>query len=201
MRALTIAASLCGLLACSGGKKEDEATPGGQPAAKPTRALADAPPAEAAKKVARLDIPAGEEGAKALLGKFLAPGADTLALSRALRPKSADYAAVFAGDAAKQAEAAYGPAWDADQMKIAPKEGQSNLLLWAATTEDIQGGAGNAREFPGGWASIKDALKPGVTWYRFKFTRPGETLGMAFDGLVHVNGRWVVFPKPYRALK
>jgi hypothetical protein len=25
-------------------------------------------------------------------------------------------------------------------------------------------------------------------------------LGMAFDGLVHVNGRWVLMPKPWRAL-
>ena len=29
---------------------------------------------------------------------------------------------------------------------------------------------------------------------------PGESLGMAFDGLVHVNGHWAWFPKPWRAL-
>ena len=43
-------------------------------------------------------------------------------------------------------------------------------------------------------------LQSGVTLYRFKFVKPGEGLGMAFDGLVHVNGHWVIIPKPWRAL-
>lgn len=30
---------------------------------------------------------------------------------------------------------------------------------------------------------------------------PGQTLGMAFDGLVHVNGHWRLFPKPWKALR
>jgi hypothetical protein len=34
--------------------------------------------------------------------------------------------------------------------------------------------------------------------YRWKFTKPGETLGMAFDGLYQINGRWVLMPKPWR---
>ena len=29
--------------------------------------------------------------------------------------------------------------------------------------------------------------------------KPGETLGMAFDGLAFVNGHWRIFPKPWRA--
>ena len=33
---------------------------------------------------------------------------------------------------------------------------------------------------------------------RFKFVKPGQTFGMAFDGLVYINGKWCIFPKPYR---
>jgi hypothetical protein len=36
--------------------------------------------------------------------------------------------------------------------------------------------------------------------YRFKFVEPGKDLGMAFDGLIYVNGHWRIFPKPWRAL-
>ena len=39
-----------------------------------------------------------------------------------------------------------------------------------------------------------------MTWWRWKFTKPGEDLGMAYDGLVFVNGHWAWFPKPYRAI-
>jgi len=31
--------------------------------------------------------------------------------------------------------------------------------------------------------------------------KQGETIGLAFDGLVYVNGHWVIMPKPWRALK
>ena len=45
---------------------------------------------------------------------------------------------------------------------------------------------------------IHDKIEPGHTIYRFKFVQPGKNIGMAFDGLVKVNGRWVIFPKPWR---
>jgi len=28
----------------------------------------------------------------------------------------------------------------------------------------------------------------------------GKTTGLAFDGLIYVNNRWVLMPKPWRAL-
>ena len=35
---------------------------------------------------------------------------------------------------------------------------------------------------------------------RFKFVTKGQTAGLAFDGLIYVNNRWVLMPKPWRAL-
>ena len=86
-------------------------------------------------------------------------------------------------------------------MVISPKAGQTELLLWNATSEELNEGTGDAGQFPGGYQEAAKHLKPGVTWYRFKFVEPGKTLGMAFDGLACINGRWTIFPEPWRVLR
>jgi hypothetical protein len=143
--------------------------------------------------------PGTEEGAKQLLGEFLKPGADHATLSKQLRPTKDDYKAVY-GDAADKLAATYDPAWDKGELVLKPNEGQTELKLWSASSDDLKNGTGNANEFPGGYKKVADKLQAGITLYRFKFVKPGEDLGMAFDGLVHVNGHWVIIPKPWRAL-
>lgn len=147
------------------------------------------------------EVDASEAGAKALLSAFLAPAADHAKLSAALAPTSGDYTAAFVGDAAAKAEAGYKQAWADGRMVLKPNAGQTELLLWKATSEELNAGTGDAKQFPGGYQEIAKHLKPGVTWYRFKFVEPGETLGMAFDGLACINGRWTIFPKPWRVLR
>ncbi len=198
MNRLWLAAAALTCVAACGGKKDGDGEKGG---AGPAPPAAPAAPAARPSASVMVDFPGTREGALALLKSFLVPEADTVALSAALRPKAEDYAAVFVGDAAETARTTYAPAWDAGAMHVRPKEGQSALLVWSATGAQIAAGEGDAGEFPGGYRQIADKLKPDVTFYRFKFVRPGETTGLAFDGLVHVNGRWVMFPKPYRALQ
>lgn len=142
--------------------------------------------------------PATEEGAKALLAEFVTPGADHAALSRQLRPSQADYAAVFESDLAAKAEAVYGPAWEGGQLVVAPKAGQSEVKVFAATSEELKSWSGGAAEFPGGYKDVAAQINPGLKVYRFKFVEPGQDLGMAYDGLVNVNGHWRIFPKPWR---
>lgn len=144
--------------------------------------------------------PGTEEGAKAMLAEFVKPGADHAALSKTLRPSKADYDAVFASELAAKADAVYGPAWDGGQMVVAPKAGQTEVLVFSATSEELNGGTGGAERFPGGWKQVGPQLKPGVKFYAFKFVEPGKDLGMAFDGLTHVNGNWRIFPKPWRVM-
>ena len=139
-----------------------------------------------------------EAAATALLKKFLAAGADRAALTKELRPTSDDYAKVFTADFAKKLEAAQKPLWDSAPV-IGPKDGQTEVTVAKATTEDFQKGTAAAKEFPGGYAKIGDKLQAGVTLFRFKFVKAGETIGMAFDGLAFVNGHWRIFPKPWRA--
>lgn len=145
--------------------------------------------------------PGTEAGAKALLEEFVKPGADTATLSKSLRPTKADYDAVFMPDLAAKAEAVYGPAWDGGQLVVAPKAGQTQVLLGSATSDELKSWTGGASEFPGGWKDVGAQLKPGVTFYRFKFVEPGQDLGMAFDGLAYVNDNWRIFPKPWRAMR
>src|SRR5688572_8205966 len=143
--------------------------------------------------------PGTDEGATALVNEFVKPGADHAALTKKLRPTSADYAAVFEADLAKKAETLYGPAWDAGQLVVAPKTGQTEVKVGSATSDEMKSWSGPASEFPEGWRDVASQLKPGVKIYRFKFVEPGKDLGMAFEGLAYVNGQWRIFPKPWRA--
>lgn len=142
--------------------------------------------------------PGTEEGARAFLTDIRKPGADAKAMTASLKPQGADYAAVFEGELARKAEAEYAKLWSDPSAVIGAKAENSELKLWKATSDEIKAGSGNAREFPGGYQKISAQLKPGVTWYRWKYTKPGEDLGMAFDGLTYINGHWAWFPKPWR---
>ena len=141
-----------------------------------------------------------EKGAKELLAAFLKPDADCQTLSKTLRPTRDDYKAVFEGAAAAKAEAGYKKLWDEGIVVVAPGPRQTELILGSATTDDIKTGGPTAKELPGGYAKVADSLKKGVTFWRFQFVEKGKTAGIAFDGLVFVNGHWVIFPKPWRVL-
>lgn len=137
--------------------------------------------------------------AKDLLNKFFAPNANYVELSTALKPTDADYASYFDASVVEKAKTVYAGLWSRT-TSFQPQEGQTELLLYQATTEEIKNKTGEGADFPGGYADIIDKIKPNQTIYRFKFVKPGETLGMAFDGLVYINGHWVLFPKPWKIL-
>lgn len=143
-----------------------------------------------------------EAGARQVLNGLLQATSNEEGVERtlALRATSEDYAALFEEPLATDLEEMHAGMW-AQKRAVAPKEGQTELLLWSATSEDLQNETGDAKEFPNGYKRAAKLLKPGITWYRFKFVKPGERIGMAFDGLAFVNGRWVFTPKPWRAVK
>ncbi len=146
-------------------------------------------------------LQASEDGARALLEQFVAPHADQLALTRSLRPTSNDYKTLFDAKAAAKIEAAQAKDWDSKRAVIKPKPGQTEIKVWGATGSDIAKGTGNAREFPAGYKTVAKHLSPTVLFFRFKFVEPGKDTGTAYDGLAFINGRWVIAPKPWRALE
>jgi hypothetical protein len=155
----------------------------------------------ASAAAANVPATAGIDGARALLAMFVAPGADVASLSKALHPAAADYAAVWDDGFAKTLSEMYEPVWASGQLVIAGKPGQSQVLVFAATSQELKAGSGNAEHFPGGYRKVVEHLRDGVTLYSFKFVEPGKTLGMAYDGLAYVNGHWRIFPKPFRAVR
>ena len=145
-------------------------------------------------------FPGTREGAQQLIAEFLKPGVDQAKMTQALKPTKEDYQAVFIESMAAKAEEGYQPLWNSAEAVIKPKEGQTEKKVYSATVEDLKNGTGEADQFPGGYQKVVSSLKPGLTFYAFKFVKPGEELGMSFDGLVYVNNHWVIFPKPWRAL-
>jgi hypothetical protein len=145
------------------------------------------------------NLPGTKEGAKELLGEFLKPGADTKKLTMDLRPSKEDYLAFYSETAtAERAEKFFEPLWSGGTAEIAAKEGQTELKLYSATPDEMRQDTGDSAEMPPSLLALADDIKPGVTVYTFKFVKPGETSGMAYEGLVHVNGKWRLFPKPWR---
>lgn len=144
-------------------------------------------------------FPGTTEGASALLAEFLKPGADTKKLTMDLRPTTEDYRAFYKETSqADRAEKFFEPLWSGGQALVAPKEGQTELKLYSATPDEMRNDTGDSTEMPAGLRALADELKPNVTVYTFKFVKPGESSGMAFEGLTHVNGKWRLFPKPWR---
>ncbi|MEZ4223933.1 MAG: hypothetical protein R3B13_23485 [Polyangiaceae bacterium] len=177
------------LLACKKGSKES------------TGSASSGVAATGASDIQRSSHPGTEDGAKALLEELAKPGADTVAISKSLQPSAEDYAAVFDAETTTKLRALYDGAWSSGQIVIQGKPGQTEIKLHAATSEQLKSGAEEAKHCPGGYEKVAGAMKPGITIYCFKFVEPGQDLGMAFDGLTHVNGHWVIIPKPWRALR
>lgn len=149
-------------------------------------------------------FPGTKDGARALLAEFLKPDADRKKMTMDLRPTKEDYRAFYADEAtAARAETFFDKMWSSGDAVVAPKDGQTELMLFSATTEQLNAVVpeGEAAQFPTGMQSLASNLKPNLTIYGFKFVKPGETTGMAFEGLTHINGHWRLFPKPWRFME
>lgn len=149
-------------------------------------------------------FPGTKDGSKALLQEFMKSGADNKKLTMELRPTKEDYRAFYIDErTASRAETHFDKLWSGGNAVVAPKEGQTELKLFSATTEELRDSKGESAEFPGGLKTLAstDNLKPNLTIYAFKFVKPGESTGMAFEGLAHVNGHWRLFPKPWQFME
>lgn len=152
-----------------------------------------------ASKKAPATQPGSEAEARALLMKFYAPDADHRALTQALAPTAEDIRTVYKEPLASALIESYAQAFTAD-VAFSPKPDHNDILLVHATTRNLVNGDAVLREFPGGYKDVLQYFRADVPIVRFKFVTSGETLGLAFDGLIHVNGRWVIMPKPWRSL-
>jgi len=146
-------------------------------------------------------VEAGLEGIKARAQALLARFADPAAQGSAdeLRPDPSDYAAVFLPAAVDAARAAYQVAWLQSPRPTA-QPGQTEVRVFAAPASFLADDNELSRRFPGGYRRIAHLLEPTRIWLSWKFVAPGASSGMAYDGLVWLDGRFAWFPKPWRAL-
>ena len=139
------------------------------------------------------------QSAYALLSQPLATSAESLQLVIGMRPRPEDYALVFSAEVVAIAQSHYDSLYAVPRpLSRAPH--QTELRLWLVSCDELRDRAPSASQFPGGYADIAHLLLPGIVWAHWKYVAPGSLSGMAYDGLAYVKGRWVFFPKPFRAL-
>ncbi len=147
-------------------------------------------------------ITACRVAAEQIVTAFIDPSrfGEHLDLFAQLRPHADDFADLFLGVYADQARERYPTVYadlgppraagrDQTQVRIVCA---SPLLLGPRATIPL------AERLPGGYAAMLDRLHPGATWCAWKYVRPGETTGMAWDGLAWTGERWAWLPKPWR---
>jgi hypothetical protein len=144
----------------------------------------------------RTSGPGGFDDANQLVAKFLAPGNDNRALTQSLKPRLADLRAIFNQPFADRAFQHYSRNWGADTA-IRANAGQTEALVRAETSDRLRR-MGESSSLPGGYKTIANEFRPGLTIYSWRFVEPGKKFGMAYDGLYYVNGRWVFVPKPHQ---
>lgn len=117
-----------------------------------------------------------------------------------LAPRPDDYIKVFNSKVITIARNGYEQIWQESPYPDA-KLNQTNILVNAATVEEIAAGEGEGLFFPGGYRKITPYLVPERVWVAWKYTEPNEISGMAYDGLVWMGeDRFVWFPKPWKVL-
>ena len=166
---------------------------------RPLAALVAPAEPQAAPRAASSATAGTRAEAEALLRRFLQPGADLPGLTAALKPAPADVRAVYAEPLATQLIETYATMFTPG-VQIGPKPDQTDLIVVHTSTGKLKSDWPGDGQFPGGYGRVLRYFVDDQPIVRFKFVKPGDTLGLAFDGLIFVNGRWVLMPKPWRVL-
>ena len=116
-----------------------------------------------------------------------------------LVPHMPEYEQVFTGEMAGTVRRAY------EFSPITPQESyakpdQTELRIGGGLAEDLGTDPAANAFFANGWKRFLPYLVPGRMWLGWRYVVPGQALGMAYDGLVRTDKRWVWIPKPWRAL-
>lgn len=133
--------------------------------------------------------------AREMLGAFVKPGADQVALTNALRPKPEDYAAVFVGDAAQKAQAVGERIWTKGKLVFRPATDQVAFVVGVPQPSLAKG---DFKVCPPTFKDVAPMINPKATMYCFRFSKPNEPGTVGGYGLFFVNGHWALFPDSWR---
>jgi hypothetical protein len=82
---------------------------------------------------------------------------------------------------------------------IKPGENRTEIIVYNKNTDFLK--TDREGNIPGGYYSISDNYNRGRMLYMVKFVEPGKQLGFSLNCFAFIDGRWVCFPKVYRAFK
>ncbi|MCC6623020.1 MAG: N-acetylmuramoyl-L-alanine amidase [Deltaproteobacteria bacterium] len=146
----------------------------------------------------------GPEGARRIAERLRAPDVDGIVLLARLQPTPADCEAVFTGQplAACKTGKALRHGWSEARRLVAgglvasgdrdPARSDATIVVGSVTQEGLE--SGELGGFTSGVDELAGHLVEGVVLHRVAFG-PGED-APAIEGLVHANGRWLLFPGP-----
>lgn len=120
-------------------------------------------------------------------------------LAATLQPRPGDYARAFRPDVAERAKQAYEAMWST-WPRSSRASLESRLVCHIAPAGMLDHENALSRHFPGGYRAIAQLLQPQRAWVAWKLIEPGQSSGMAYDGLVWLDDHWAWFPRPYRML-
>ncbi len=112
-----------------------------------------------------------------------------------LQPQPGDAAEVFTEEMAVHLEPRYQALWNSQPMAPGPsRPGQTQLSIVATWSQDLA----EASDQPGFLTGLAPHLKPGFAWFSWRYHKPGEVVGNAFEGLVWLGSKWAWFPRALR---
>ena len=125
----------------------------------------------------------------------------TGAAARELRPRHEDFAKVFVPAIVEEARARYESFWNGPLELRYPSGRQTRIISYFAPAGMLADDNELSWKFPGGYRSIAHHLVADRIWVAWKYVIPGETTGLAYDGLVWCDDHWSWLPRPYRVLR
>lgn len=135
-----------------------------------------------------------------LLARFADPNTDRAALVAGLMPRSGDFAKAFRADIAGQVEQAYAALMQSGLPEIDPQPGQTQVTVHGCPAGFLGQDNPLSAPFPGGYKPLAPFLIRNRVWLVWRYTEPGATDGITYNGLVFLDDHWAWFPKPYRVV-
>ena len=120
-------------------------------------------------------------------------------LREGLRPRTDDVERVFVGEAVPRAREAFNALWRV-KPRIERQFAQTAMMVHVCPAGLLLERNELSAPFPEGYRSIAKWLQPQCVWVAWKYVKPGQTSGTAYDGLVWCGDHWAWMPRPYRAL-
>ncbi len=134
-----------------------------------------------------------------MLEDFLASGGSLAQFIESLKPRAEDIHAVYKEPLASNLVILYEEMYKSiSNLRMFPEH--NAVISDFSTTMKLKNDEAELKKFPKGFAKVLDYFAGDFPIATFKFVKLGEDMGSSFSGLVYVNNRWVLMPKPWRGL-